>query len=330
MQDRYLIGEWLIAIEYEETDVKKYLEKEMTYMLGEKRKYDYKIVINFTECKEGDELSARLRKIYVKKSPERIIVNLERKNIWKDIIFKTISPFFESRLQASLIDFFHNTFLGILETHLIENKKTLFHASGYIDKDDAILFLGSGQSGKSTIVRTLCKTHKIISEDYCILSTDGNVESLPIMTCTEPNWETMNFLEKINYMIVKYLEKKKPMRHVAFDEIYGIPAHRAKVKTIYVIERCEIKDSMIYIDKIEKDEFIHFFRDVMMNEMLNWRGYIHEGSYEERKMKEKLADFADECYEKYLIKKIIIPIINKPKELGKLVEEAIYDRTYNI
>ena len=133
MQDRYLIGEWLIAIEYEEKDIKKYLEKEMTYMLGEKG--------NFTECKEGDELSARLRKIYVKKSPERIIVNLERKSIWKDIIFKTISPFFESRLQASLIDFFHNTFLGILETHLIENKKTLFHASGYIDKDDAILFL---------------------------------------------------------------------------------------------------------------------------------------------------------------------------------------------
>ena len=30
------------------------------------------------------------------------------------------------------------------------------------------------------------------------------------------------------------------------------------------------------------------------------------------------------------IKKIIIPIINKPKELGKLVEEAIYDRTNNI
>ena len=129
-------------------------------------------------------------------------------------------PLYMMRWERCVIDFFHGPFLGIMELLLLKHGSSFLHAAAYAINGKGISLAGNGQSGKSTIVSWIVenKNISIISEDFCIVSSDKQIISYPKSSrivkdkLDETNyWQICNqdtiVANKINLFLFSFLQK---------------------------------------------------------------------------------------------------------------------------
>lgn len=197
-----------------------------------------------------------------------------------DWLFRTINPTYESRQSAAIIDFLHNLFLGILQVQLLKRESTIFHCGTLCmpGNNKAILLFGGPQIGKSTLINLLTENYwgKIISEDFCILSKEGLVYSLPhkrriSLSQYEKMGHCLNFAEWWNRNFCKFM-RKEAYRVLPFSEIFNRHSFslEAPIDIIYFVQR---DGTVVFQEKCSKSEFTQKCLSVLVGEFKNFSGF---------------------------------------------------------
>jgi hypothetical protein len=270
--------------------VSRYMEKEYSLITTKASgQSDIKINIRFKNAGKSERVilqsfKAHGRHFLIEYVDERSVnLNIPYK-VSDKTLDRIISPFFESRWEACLVDFFHNVFLGILQIYLLNNGSTLMHASSMIfpGEDKAVVFFGAPQSGKSTLIKLLTENYNgcIISEDFCIASSEGALYSLPhqsrvsIEQSASLKKKTYRFSEKINWQLFEMMSftGRKPIRRYSFEEIHNSQTIQtaALIGQIFFIFR---DGNQIYTENCSKSQFIKLCMDVLENEFRNFAGF---------------------------------------------------------
>lgn len=152
------------------------------------------------------------------------------------LIEKMTNPFFMTKWQRCLIDFFHNPFLCMFQLALLERDATFLHASAYCDSSGrATALAGAGRSGKSTILKWVAgqKNMLVLSEDFCVLRTDGQIFAYPkqcrvladeLALTTYASWgkDHVAFWDRLHLRLLSLFRRRgfAPKRRLCMDELY--------------------------------------------------------------------------------------------------------------
>lgn len=131
-------------------------------------------------------------------------------------ISKLLSSSYNSKTSMILSDFFHGSYLGVIAILLLKRNALLLHSSCINIQDKTYLFIGSAQSGKTTLVRELSrlKDFSVVSEDFIILTELGSVIPLQIPVRIPIRdylllGVKVGFLDRINILIFSIFQSLK-------------------------------------------------------------------------------------------------------------------------
>lgn len=211
----------------------------------------------------------------------------------KDLIHSTedrlLSLNFLYPWQNSLIDFFHGTFLGILQMRLIQNSAVLLHGAAIEKYSSGLLLTGIAQCGKSTITdRLVKKKHwRFLSEDYSIINYNHEIYSFPLqrrvyrkqLTASNYYKKDTNLIEmmldQLNILLMKPLSMigKESIRILSEAELFDPEEmiHKANLKAVIYLNRADHQE--LALTPISGNAMAHMCSNMMMAEMKNLTGF---------------------------------------------------------
>jgi len=197
-----------------------------------------------------------------------------------DFFFRIINPYYETRHNLCLTDFFHNIFLGILQIELLKKNSTLFHASAAIlNENKANIFFGKAQSGKSEIIDLITREYNgsILSEDFCVIDCNSRVFALPhksrvSILSYDSKRNNVSIIEKVNRFVVNKVLKRNCVRRMPFKRIYDRHSFSksGEIGKVYIIKR---DSDSLYSEKCTRSEFVGLCMEVMEEEFGNFVGF---------------------------------------------------------
>ncbi len=245
---KFSIRNYIIEVNYEDPVYKSYLNREFSLMqVNDLKSKGSDIKISILTCRydpghlkkqvsenfwsDGKALFHRFkafnRLFWIKYlSLKEAVLYIPYKE--SDYIGRFVSPFYENRAEGCATDFFHNSFLGLLQLHLLDNNGSLFHCSGLQYQGKNFVFTGCGQSGKSSLLGTISKLVpiKYIAEDFGCLYTDGVLYGYPHQSrvkeqdLNKSGSLYFSIANRINLWIFKYLTRSNNGRHFSVKDIY--------------------------------------------------------------------------------------------------------------
>lgn len=279
----YQFGKIAVKFEVRDSKIANNIQSEYAQLRHFVKNPDLSITIDTEKsgnCYPVQTLKATGRSITVEYINETKLHVRVPKSTSFDGLFRIINPTYESRQSAAIIDFLHNLFLGILQVQLLKNESTIFHCGSLCmpGRNKAILLFGGPQIGKSTLVNLLTKNYwgKIISEDFCILSKDGRVYSLPhkrriSLSQYEESGHYLNFSERWNRIFCKVMGKEV-YRVLPFSEIFNEHSLslEAPIDIIYFVQR---DGTDVFQEKCSKSKFAQQCLSVLLGEFKNFSGF---------------------------------------------------------
>lgn len=207
----------------------------------------------------------------------------------KSILKRLLSRSINSRPELS-----YSLFWYIIQNLLLQKRCSFIHA-GILSRDEqAMAFMGTGGSGKTSIMFHLLDNlgYSYMAEDFGIISNRGRTFSSPktlsiydsdiqsgadILQNTN---DTLTFSEKIRWVISKYVFKQNPMKKIpvssffAEDKLGGtcnlskafyILRTNCKAAEIHEISREELADRLVNVTLREMKKFIELLNLINAN-----------------------------------------------------------------
>lgn len=217
---------------------------------------------------------ASCRKFYYEISEDMTVLNAiipyaaKEKDLYELIDSKNCT-----RCEACLSDILHNMFLVMLELNLLSRGMTLFHSSALASEGGAVLFHGMGGTGKSALVKALCrlKGFSAFAEDFLVLSDAGRVYPLPHMArvsirAFDAAGAQGRRTDRLNRRICR-LTGRRPLRLLTFEQIQNIiTVFETEAKAVFLIDRKAKEPSA---EPIEKDALVAESAAIMKKEFGN-------------------------------------------------------------
>lgn len=310
MEFYFSIAKEVIRIQYKSPYVGDYLAKEFSLLACDPLDATISIIIN--EGKPGLEgIDIKDNNDYLTLSGNTILQHLSafQREFWakyiieKDtyivelfipyenggLVKRFFSPYFENPFQSCLTDFFHNTFISLLQYTLFKKKASLFHGSAFAFDDKHVIILSGGaQSGKSSLMSIIAKNHhvRIYSEDFAFLSSDGIIYGYPHQARVKfKDMETEGvrykygdgncfqmLLDKTNRSVYSILTKNNNARRFPIKEVfYGSEFTKSeKVENnVFLLKR---GGSEVKLENIKNDDYCAIMTNIILSEFHNMKG----------------------------------------------------------
>lgn len=201
-----------------------------------------------------------------------------------------MSPYFEKPLQSCLTDYFHNTFLAVLQYTFMSYESSLFHCSAFQTKttEKTVVLSGGAQCGKSSLMTALSKKEalKICAEDYAVVTAEqvlygylhqtrvkfADMKDAKLNYYPYKDGIILGILNRCNKKVYSILTKGKNGRHFSMKDFFkddfickAVPLK----KDIFILARGGDEPNIIQLDL---DTFCKVQVEIIMSEFINMKG----------------------------------------------------------
>lgn len=311
MKYYFKIANTVVEISFDNDEVKDYLEKDFGLLVCQPCEPSIKLEVKNntdmlpSDIKNDDKFEFRIKEGYLYQyfsafqrhfwarycfCENRTEVSLFIPYGNKGIGGQFLSPYFENPFQSCLIDYFHNTFLALLQSELMQREASLFHCSAFkLDSfNDAIVLGGGAQCGKSSLMTALSNFEpvEIYAEDFAVVTSEhvlyGYLHQTRVKFSDmngaglkfQPNKDGIisGVLNRCNKRVYSLLTNNKNGRHFSIKEYYHGRTinNRTPLKhRIFLLTRGD-SDSSVF--PVELKSFCRIQTEIMLSEFRNMRG----------------------------------------------------------